>query len=300
MIRHPKTESWFFDALKSAKILQKGLGEAHGYGYCHGSGVEGHGFVSWGPDTMVLETSSSFESTSSSASLTNLLPLKSQSNEVDNEFVSQDSKAMLIQTNAVVPSDNYSFSNIEPQHQNVLYQDAIVHANSSIESSNNTNMEAGYNKNNTSFPYLNQQVQRQHGQFVPFPHMTYHQPNQPYPIYYLVPYAQPPPYSFNTTASSDANLNSTFITSQDYRRPTSSLTTLHGDKQQGEIYVPPMYVQSQNACCGRDDGNDNGGDELDNVLIYKSQPPPPSSSTNSQFKSVMKDMKLLAQDEDFK
>ena len=69
-IHHPKTESWFFDALKSAKIMQKGRhclmgseNEAHGYSSVAGAGVEGrhnggelsHGLVSSGAESVVLE-----------------------------------------------------------------------------------------------------------------------------------------------------------------------------------------------------------------------------------------------------
>lgn len=75
VIRHPKTESWFFDALKGTKRV----GEVCGYGY--GSGFEGNWLVNSGQESMVLETSSSFGSTSSSASLTNLPSLKTQNED---------------------------------------------------------------------------------------------------------------------------------------------------------------------------------------------------------------------------
>ncbi|KDP33011.1 hypothetical protein JCGZ_13042 [Jatropha curcas] len=80
-LRHPKTESWFADVLKSAKIMQKGGVGFGGEGQFEGNnGGCGGGEVSTalcGAESMVLETSSSFGSTSSSVSLSNL-PAKGQ------------------------------------------------------------------------------------------------------------------------------------------------------------------------------------------------------------------------------
>ncbi|XP_028785485.1 uncharacterized protein LOC114741399 [Neltuma alba] len=272
VIRHPKTESWFFDALKSAKILQKGLGETHGFGFCYGSGVEAHGFVSSGPESMVLETSSSFGSTSSTASLTNL-PFKSQSNE-ENEFVLQDNKAKLMQTNTV-PNDN-SVSNIVPHyhHQGISYQDPII-----VQASSSMEARAGYGTettiisettaNSTNSPNLNQQVQRQqHVQFVPLQHMTY-QPIHPYPIYLVPSYAQiPPNSSLPTTASGHSSL---MVSQNYYTAPVASSAATPS-------HVSPMHVQSHNVAVTNTESADQhgGGGDLDHVLIYKSQPPPPS------------------------
>jgi hypothetical protein len=58
-LNHPKTETWFVDALKNTKIVN-----------LEGNGNNGGGFC--GAESMVLETSSSFGSTSSSVSLSNL------------------------------------------------------------------------------------------------------------------------------------------------------------------------------------------------------------------------------------
>jgi hypothetical protein len=58
-LNHPKTETWFVDALKNAKIV-----------HLEGNGNNGGGFC--GAESMVLETSSSFGSSSSSVSLSNL------------------------------------------------------------------------------------------------------------------------------------------------------------------------------------------------------------------------------------
>ncbi|XP_050228095.1 uncharacterized protein LOC126677489 [Mercurialis annua] len=76
-LKHPKTETWFADVLKSAKIMQKGGGGGVGL---EGNSSEGSdnnsnnevGYGLCGAESMVLETSSSFGSSSSSVSLTNL------------------------------------------------------------------------------------------------------------------------------------------------------------------------------------------------------------------------------------
>lgn len=70
MLQHPKTESWFVDALRSAGIMQKG-------------GLEGQieGNNSGGHESIFLDTSSSFGSTSSSVSLSNLPPIKANGEE---------------------------------------------------------------------------------------------------------------------------------------------------------------------------------------------------------------------------
>ena len=99
VIHHPKTESWFFDALKSAKIMQKGRVnclagfDSDGQSEC-GVDLFGNGIGSVA-ESVVLETSSSFGSTSSSASLTNLAPIKSNVEEGDDKVkvTSSDSLA---------------------------------------------------------------------------------------------------------------------------------------------------------------------------------------------------------------
>ncbi|KAE8652255.1 hypothetical protein Csa_022250 [Cucumis sativus] len=103
VIHHPKTEAWFSDALKSAKILQKGRDCLVGF---DGEGLIGEnevkGIVDLGnggfslPESMVLETSSSFGSSSSSASLANVSPpIKPQSEDFGLSSVASDSVATL-------------------------------------------------------------------------------------------------------------------------------------------------------------------------------------------------------------
>ncbi|KAK4788357.1 hypothetical protein SAY86_019676 [Trapa natans] len=66
---HPKTEAWFIDALNSARMMQKG--ESPNESLSNGGAISG-------AESIVLETNSSFGSTSSSVSLTNLPSGKSQ------------------------------------------------------------------------------------------------------------------------------------------------------------------------------------------------------------------------------
>ncbi|CAK9138555.1 unnamed protein product [Ilex paraguariensis] len=83
-----KAESWFSDALKSTRINQKGrnddsgldcLGFSDSSGECQVESGEGRSGLELGsssmPESMVLETSSSFGSTTSSASMSNLPPI---------------------------------------------------------------------------------------------------------------------------------------------------------------------------------------------------------------------------------
>ncbi|BFG25392.1 hypothetical protein CerSpe_116660 [Prunus speciosa] len=98
-IQHPKTESWFIDALESAKIvMQKGMrsnglvgfeAESQSQSECLSGGgsrqflscgVGGGGSVA--AESIVLETSSSFGSTSSSASLSNLPSVRARDEDV--------------------------------------------------------------------------------------------------------------------------------------------------------------------------------------------------------------------------
>lgn len=71
VLQHPKTEMWFVDALKSAEMMQTGRNNSGS----SGSG-DGNGGIC-GQESMMLETNSSFGSTSSSVSSSNLPPMKS-------------------------------------------------------------------------------------------------------------------------------------------------------------------------------------------------------------------------------
>lgn len=101
VIQHPKTEAWFVDALKSAEIMRKGRNCLLGFeGEAQSEDLIGNGIGSSSmAESMVLETSSSFGSTSSSTSLTNLAPVKSSVEEGTTGV--QDCKVKFISSDAI-------------------------------------------------------------------------------------------------------------------------------------------------------------------------------------------------------
>lgn len=76
-LTHPKTESWFVDALKSAKMMQKG----EMVGFCGDGQSDGQSGGLCGQESMMLETTSSFGSSSSSVSFSNLPPIMASGDE---------------------------------------------------------------------------------------------------------------------------------------------------------------------------------------------------------------------------
>ena len=69
VLQHPKTDTWFVDALKGVEMMQTG-GNNSGSSAGSGGGI-------CGQESMMLETNSSFGSTSSSVSSSKLPPMKS-------------------------------------------------------------------------------------------------------------------------------------------------------------------------------------------------------------------------------
>ncbi|GKV16730.1 hypothetical protein SLEP1_g27328 [Rubroshorea leprosula] len=59
-LNHPKTESWFVDALRSAKIVQKGDSGVAGFGAESGGSGQSEGIGLCGQESFALETSSFF------------------------------------------------------------------------------------------------------------------------------------------------------------------------------------------------------------------------------------------------
>ncbi|KAJ9147318.1 hypothetical protein P3X46_029492 [Hevea brasiliensis] len=230
-LRHPKTESWFADVLKSAKIMQKGGVGFGGEGQCEGSnGACSVGEVSvglCGPESMVLETNSSFGSTSSSVSLSNL-PAKGQVE--DHGAGSLDNKVKLSTSESFASGNSVATAVSHPQ--TLTYQDPVA----SVPATENTNsftplesvskildpstgVETQKVVHVSGFP-LSLQFDKPQVQFVhtPAPHylpqnppgmmpissyylmsspvpqqQMYYQTNQPHPIY-VVPVGYP--YSF--------------------------------------------------------------------------------------------------------
>lgn len=267
VIQHPKTEAWFVDALKSAEIMRKGRNCLLGFeGEAQSEDLIGNGIGSSSmAESMVLETSSSFGSTSSSTSLTNLAPVKSNVEEGTTGV--QDCKVKFISSDAITSESSVPTVTYCPQTG--AYQDpanAVHHAASTDRVCSNlgeldikgSDASAGIQVHNTvmASPYPLEQVQQQKVQYVqldsPYiPQNTpgfvpissfyplYHtqmpqqqlmqfqyQPNQPQPVY-LVPAA--PTQAYNLPGYTGFIENPAM---------TSSQTPVHLNPS----YVPPPQV----------------------------------------------------------
>ncbi|GLU10752.1 hypothetical protein SLE2022_275370 [Rubroshorea leprosula] len=205
-LNHPKTESWFVDALRTAKIVQKGENGVAGFGAEGGGSGQGEGNSLCGQESIVLETSSSFGSTSSTVSFSNLPPVKGPGEENGLQF--QDCKPKLplpesIASDGISNATSYmscaqtgtshqdsvvpiaameiQFSGYAanpqlnlPQQQNVQ----IVHAGSHYGPQNPT----GVLPMTSYIPVYHPVIQQQ---------QSHYQSNQPCPLYYLpVPQTQ--------------------------------------------------------------------------------------------------------------
>ncbi|XP_076960729.1 protein PAL OF QUIRKY-like [Bidens hawaiensis] len=197
LLLDPKSESWFSDALKSTMIINRGLSDGSGMpngltgleclegngeslmnsgdsGKCGGGGGDS-GSV---PESMVLETCSSFGSINSSVSASNLVPVV-----VGNEVKSA--------APASLESDNSAR----------VYQDQVLHDSESIIY--NPSLPVQMQKNNIQVSgYQIPHIPDQRQQPVQYIHSTsphYIQyptgPTVPISSYYpmYAPYQQPPP-----------------------------------------------------------------------------------------------------------
>eukprot|EP00257_Ricinus_communis_P020848 XP_015580190.1 uncharacterized protein LOC8265031 [Ricinus communis] len=124
-LKHPKTETWFADVLKSAKIMQKGCGSGLGFGLegnCEGNN-EINGLC--GAESMILETTSSFGSTSSSVSLSNLPAKGAQADDLGAGLL--DNKVKLSASESFAASDNSVAMATTVSHpQPGTYQDPVA------------------------------------------------------------------------------------------------------------------------------------------------------------------------------
>ncbi|KAL6960958.1 hypothetical protein U1Q18_038723 [Sarracenia purpurea var. burkii] len=218
-----KAESWFCDALRSTKIMQRGQngdsGLVNGFSGVDcgapappsdssveaqiesliNSGEVRHGLdLGSVPESMVLETNSSFGSTSSSSSMSNLPPI----GQGDEGGVNLHDKKVKVPSPASVESDNRVASALS-HPQTPVYQDPFVHV-SSMEtrvSSGAVEVEEIKIVNNGHLPYIHagahylpQHLATQFpiSSFQPmyYPPLYHHphnfyQPNQPYQGYLL-------------------------------------------------------------------------------------------------------------------
>ncbi|AED92262.1 putative protein [Arabidopsis thaliana] len=192
VLQHPKTEMWFVDALKSVEMMQTRRTNSG----TSGSG-DGNGGIC-GQESMMLETNSSFGSTSSSVSSSNLPPIKSSGE--DNIANSQVKFAPI---ESVTSNDNSAVTPI-PSHELPSHSHAFENKPSSNLYVAELNRPvpvpiSGYP------PFMNQ-AQQQHIQVIytgqPYitgnspmtlpatayhhtNHVYYQRPPQPYPIYYI-------------------------------------------------------------------------------------------------------------------
>ncbi|GAB4827924.1 hypothetical protein Ancab_034808 [Ancistrocladus abbreviatus] len=135
-----KSETWFFDAFRNARRFADsgtgtGTGPAEGQAESEGKcGVES---VSGGPESVVLETSSSFGSTGSSASASNLPAIRVGGEEGNGAAaVPQDPKVNLYAVDSIGSDSSLASPNFQPQ--NIFYQDAIVHPEYHLKAPSNT------------------------------------------------------------------------------------------------------------------------------------------------------------------
>ncbi|OMP04703.1 Phox/Bem1p [Corchorus olitorius] len=304
-LSHPKRESWFVDALRSARV---------GFG----------GEISSEQESIVLETSSSFGSTSSSLSLANLPPIRHSSDSIPSDdcvgsAVSnvqtgiQDQVAPIAAMESKVSSNPYD-SGIEmhkpiqasgfpmnlmdqPQQQKQFVYEGTHYIPQNMP---------GVQPVTSYYPVYHQVPQEQH---------LHYQSNQPYPVYYL---PVVPTQSYNipvhcgtvqaSTAGSgqpQTHPNAPSIPPQRVLKevavlpqPVAELNSQTYQKIPGHQLVHVPYnetetrlvgsqIQHQPQAFGPAAGETANytnklDDDLARVQIYKSQPPPPTVPSQYQ------------------
>ncbi|XP_022921554.1 uncharacterized protein LOC111429779 [Cucurbita moschata] len=295
VIHHPKTEAWFVDALKSAKISQKGRDFLVGFdgdaliGENEAKVVAdlGNGGVSLA-ESMLLETSSSFESSSSSdfglSSLDNTVKLPTTS----------DSVATLSSENPV--QSNFHGSGVYPQNPIGFSGYALASRPNSFQQQalrlvDSCQLPAVYPMP-SYYPV-------QQPQFVHYQPM----PSHIYPVY-ILPVGQ-------TRVSAPSNLPAQWdlhnaatgslshpLPQVAYKEVTPEPRTQEfgamAMKSADGVQQQPVNISNDAAAaasgevacthneCGDDDDNN---DDPERTLIYKSQPPPPPPLVPSQLQS---------------
>ncbi|GFZ18912.1 octicosapeptide/Phox/Bem1p family protein [Actinidia rufa] len=273
-----KAESWFCDALKSTKMMQRGQSADSGLvnglmGIDSDSCVEAQveslsnevksgldlGSV---PESMVLETSSSFGSTSSSISMLNFPPIAAHG---DDGVVNLQEKKVKVLTPGSTESENSSFSALS-HPQTAIYQDPVVHVPSMETRASSSAVEAASFAGDLAsgiqmpknvqlrahqVPLQSDQIQHQQhmsyiqagAHYIPqystgqFPISSYHpmyyspmhqqthnpyQPNPPYPVY-LLPVR--PPQSYNTSMQYNLLDTATTALSRPPMHPSTTTVT---------------------------------------------------------------------------
>ncbi|KAF5791434.1 putative PB1 domain-containing protein [Helianthus annuus] len=205
LLLDPKSESWFSDALKSTMIINRGLSDGSGMGNglmgldcldgngeslmnSGDSGKAGGGGGDSGsvPESMVLETCSSFGSINSSVSASNLVPVG-----VGNE----DGSLMEKKVKVAAPGGS-----IESDNSARIYQEQVIPESESIiyNPTSAVQMQKNIHVSGYQMPHMHDQRQ-QPVQYIhsTSPHYIQYPagPTLPMSSYYpmYVPYQQPPP-----------------------------------------------------------------------------------------------------------
>ncbi|KAK9034956.1 hypothetical protein V6N11_077008 [Hibiscus sabdariffa] len=327
-LTHPKQESWFVDALRSARV---------GFGGESGEQAE----------SIPLETSSSFGSTSSSLSLSSLPPIKHShdsipSDECVGNAVSnlqtgtfQDQVGHIASTENELCSNPFEsdkkfadpssgFEVHKPIHAsgfpvNLMYlpqqQTQVIHEDTNYVTSSVPGTQPITSYYPVYYP-VPQQQQQQH---------IHYQSNQPYPMYY-VPVAPTQPYNIPVqhgmvqatsiyAVQPQALRNATFIptqmvlkevaaasqpvvdlSSQQFQKIPAAHQHIHVPHTETETRFAGAQIQHQPQSLGVAAGETaNHTNKLDDdparVQIYKSQPPPPMLP--SQYQTMTKGTTLL-------
>ncbi|CAH8387711.1 unnamed protein product [Eruca vesicaria subsp. sativa] len=295
VLQHPKTDTWFVDALKGVEMMQTG-GDNNNSGSSGGSG----GIC--GQESMMLETNSSFGSTSSSVSSSKLPPMKStgEDNMSNSQVKFAPIESLSSGNTTVAPISSHELPTsphvIETKSSSNLYQPDL----------NKPVPVSGFP------PFLNQAQQQQQQQqpiYVVYtgqpPYMTgnapmtlpayhhmnhiqYQLPPQPYPVYYPVEqynsrYVQAPPVRHNNS-----------LNTHQVESPVARTSSPLAPEFASQVYLPPKPVDSSSSVqtsseaavsttC-KDDFiyNTDLDDDTARAQIYKSQPPAPIVSSELQ------------------
>ncbi|CAE6104194.1 unnamed protein product [Arabidopsis arenosa] len=299
VLQHPKTEMWFVDALKSAEMMQTGRNNSGS----SGSG-DGNGGIC-GQESMMLDTNSSFGSTSSSVSSSNLPPMKSTG-----EDKTTNSQVKFAPIESVTSNNNTA---VTPISSHELPSQAHAFENKPFSNVYEAELNRPVPVPISGYPPFMNQAQQQHIQVIytgqPYitgnspmtlpptayhhtNHIHYQLPPQPYPIYYIPVeqyssrHVQAPPVKPGTV------LNSHQVDSQVVR--TSSPLAPEFSSQ---VYPPSNPVDSSvqtsseatlSTTC-RDvfiyNTDDDDNNDMARAQIYKSQPPAPTLP--SQYQTIM-------------
>ncbi|XP_065848443.1 protein PAL OF QUIRKY [Euphorbia lathyris] len=316
-LRHPKTESWFADVLKSAELMQKG-----GVGVGYGEGNNGGEAIAalCGAESMLLETTSLGSSSSSAVSFQNL-PAKLQFEDFSVGFLDNKLKSPLSLSDAIASDHTVATAVSHPQTG--TYQDPVAlenkHYMAPLESENkNFDPRSGVEMHTTvQVSGIPVSYQYDHHQQVVFVHTPahyvpqnstmssyYHMPQQQ--MSYFVPVGHPRTYNFPATISSNPNPNPSSATAQvPYKVVTESpvpeiassqvykankVATAHVNLPHNayhrhaviNLQAQSIAVTSLETPTNYSNQLDDDNDNVVHAQIYKSQPPAPALPSQHQ------------------